>query len=222
TGRLQATLLSSLSEVLRGRRALHMALGHAAFEIGARLRVGLGAIHPLQEDVLEIGLPWVQLQDVYAVGYKQASDVGRVLGGSQAQHQLLAAGAAHRPALAELRQHLRREAARLHLELVAAGQQLLQAALLDDAAVIDDGHAVAHQLDLAQQVRVQEDGHAIALELLDDEAHVTPADGVEGGGWLVQDDQLWLADQGRGQPEALLHALTEGADAVARAVGQAD
>src|SRR5258706_307956 len=75
----------------------------------------------------------------------------------------------------------------------------------DDVAVEQDRDAVADELDLGKQVRVEEDGDAAALQVLEQQADDSPADGIECRCRLVEQQQARLADEGLRDAEALLH-----------------
>ena len=77
-------------------------------------------------------------------------------------------------------------------------------------------------LDLGQQMRVQEHRGAARADVADDRAHVAAPDRVEGRRGLIEDHEVRGAQERDAQPEALLHALREGADDVLGAVGEAD
>src|SRR2546423_499363 len=104
----------------------------------------------------------------------------------------------------------------------SAAQQLIHRARGDDAPVVDHGHAVANLFHLTEQVRVEKHGCAPGRQAADDLAHVVPADRIERGGRLVEEDELRLSQQRGAEAEPLLHALGEGAHAIARAVTQPD
>src|SRR5713226_5858822 len=177
---------------------------------------------PLQEQVLQICSSRPELQQGHAAPHQEARYLRRVVRAVHRQDKVFPLTVARLPAIRHRLQHFVREAAGPNLDLMAKRQQPLQLAFLDDSSAVDDRHAIAHQLDLAQQVRVQEHRHALSLELLDEAADVTPADRIEGRSRLVQHDQLGAVDQRLGQAQPLLHALAEGAHAVASAVPQAD
>ncbi len=88
--------------------------------------------------------------------------------------------------------------------------------------MVDDRDAIAHPLDLGQQVAVQEDGGAGLSGASDDGPDVGAAHRVEGGRRLVEDDQAGCTKQRDGQPQPLLHALREGTHRVCGPVGQVD
>ena len=80
---------------------------------------------------------------------------------------------------------------------------------------MQDGHAVADGLDLAQFVGGEEDRLALLLQPLDDLAHLHAADGIQTTGGFVQQEQVRIVDQRLGQAHPLLHALGIGADRTA-------
>src|SRR6266849_125644 len=65
-------------------------------------------------------------------------------------------------------------------------QQLVERAVSDDLAAVDDDHAVADLFDLGQEMRVEEHGDAALAQRADDLAHVVAADGVERARGLIQ------------------------------------
>ena len=107
------------------------------------------------------------------------------------------------------------------LHLAAAGDQIAHRAFAEDASLVDDGHAVAGQLDLGEQMRRDEDAHlAFAGEAAQQLADLADAGGVEAVGRLVEDEQLRIAEQRLGDAEALAHAEGVGSDALIEAVGE--
>ncbi len=91
---------------------------------------------------------------------------------------------------------------------VGAGglQELGLAALGDDPAVADHDQVVGDHLDLVQQVRREQHGAALVGVVAEEVAHPADAGRVEAVGRLVEDQDLRLADQRGGDPEALPHA----------------
>ena len=86
----------------------------------------------------------------------------------------------------------------------------------------DDRHAVADQLDLAEQVGVQQHRDAALAQLLEQLADRAPARRVERAGRLVEQQQPRFADQRLGDPEPLLHALRHRRHPPVGGVGQPD
>ena len=86
------------------------------------------------------------------------------------------------------------------------GQQFGDRALADDVAPVDDGHRVAGALDLVEEVRGQHHRAALGHEREDHVAHLVHAGRVEAVHRLVEDQQLGVAEQAGGHPEALAHA----------------
>ena len=101
-------------------------------------------------------------------------------------------------------------------------QQVGQPAAREDAAVVDDRHAVADPLDFGQEVGVQEHRRARSAAPPDDRSDVGPADRIEGRRRLVEDDERRPTEQRDAEPEPLLHALREPADQVVRPIGEPD
>ena len=69
------------------------------------------------------------------------------------------------------------------------GHDLVERAGRDRAAVVEDDHPIADPLDLGQQVRVEDDRRAAVAGRADDGPHVGPADRVERGCRLVEQDR---------------------------------
>jgi hypothetical protein len=101
-------------------------------------------------------------------------------------------------------------------------QQLVDRALGDQAPAADDRRAVAHELDLGQQVRADQHGRAARGELLDELADLDDAGRVEAVGRLVEHDEPRAAEQRQREAEALLHAEREGSASRVRPSGEAD
>src|SRR5262249_19105358 len=95
-------------------------------------------------------------------------------------------------------------------------------ALADDLAAVEDDAAVADQLHLAQQVRVEEDRRAATLQLGQHLADLAAADRIDAVGRLVEEDHVGGVHQRLGYAHALLHALGVGADLVVHAALEAD
>ena len=102
------------------------------------------------------------------------------------------------------------------------GQHLGDRAGGHPAAGRDDRDRVADQLDLAEDVAGQHHGHPGLGEVAHQRAHLPDAARVEAVGRLVQDQQLRLLEQRRGDREPLLHAQRVRLHPVLRPVPQAD
>ena len=74
----------------------------------------------------------------------------------------------------------------------------------------------------AEEVRRDEHGPIVRGDAADQVAHLADADRVEAVGGFVEDEQVGVAEQGRGDAEPLLHAQRVLAEPVVRPVGQAD
>lgn len=61
----------------------------------------------------------------------------------------------------------------------------------------------------AQQVAVKKDGYPLARQVLDDLPDLSPAQGIQGRGELIQEEQPGPGEEGDGQAQALLHALAK-------------
>ena len=104
----------------------------------------------------------------------------------------------------------------------ALAAQVGEGALVDDAARVDDGDAVAQFLDLGQLVAGEQDGHALLGQAPDQLAHVAHAGGVEAGGGLVEDQEARPAQQRGGDAKALAHPVRVAAHPVLGAGAELD
>ncbi len=86
------------------------------------------------------------------------------------------------------------------------GEQLGDRTLADHRAAVDDGHRVAGALDLVEEVGRQHHGAALGHERLDHVAHVEHPPRVEPVHRLVEDQQLRVAEEARGDAQPLAHA----------------
>jgi hypothetical protein len=93
-------------------------------------------------------------------------------------------------------------------------------ALGHDGAAEQDHHAVADELDLAQQVRVEQHRGAAAPKLLEQQPDGPAADRVESARRLVEEQERRRADQGLRDSEPLLHALRHLLDAAVASLGE--
>src|SRR5207245_102177 len=71
----------------------------------------------------------------------------------------------------------------------SAAEQLIHSPRRDHPAVVDDGDAIAHLLDLAEEVGVEEHRGAPFGELANDLADVVPSNGIERGCRLVEEPE---------------------------------
>ncbi len=104
----------------------------------------------------------------------------------------------------------------------AVAAELARRARPDQLAASDDRHAVAHELDLRQQVRVEQHRDALATQVLEQPPHGAPPGGVERARRLVEQQQPRAADHRLRDPEPLLHALRHRADTGVGRLGQPD
>src|SRR6188474_185793 len=92
------------------------------------------------------------------------------------------------------------------------GDQLFGRAVRDDAAVVNDCHAVAEELRLIHVVRRQENRSAARPELIEQRPQLTARLRVEAGGRLVEEQQIRIAGDRARKRETLLLATRELAD----------
>ena len=92
----------------------------------------------------------------------------------------------------------------------------------DHTAAGKDDHAVADELDLAQEVGVEEDADLAAAQLLQHLADRPAARRVERARRLVEQERLRRADQRLGDAEPLLHPLRHRVDPDAGRVAEPD
>ena len=103
-----------------------------------------------------------------------------------------------------------------------AAEELAERAAHHDLALAEDGHAIAHGLDVAQRMWVEKKIGPPAIALVDDEvAHLLAADRIEAAHRLVEDEQLRIGDERRREAGALEHALRERAHRAIDGVGDA-
>ena len=103
-----------------------------------------------------------------------------------------------------------------------AALELGDRALIDDLPRAHDPDPVADLLDLGHQVAGEQYGHPLPRQPANQQAHVAHAPRVKPGGGFVEQQQLGLAQQRRGDPKALAHAVRVAADAIPGAVGELD
>jgi len=110
---------------------------------------------------------------------------------------------------------------RFKLDAARAGQ-LCGRPRGDELAAEQDRDAVADELDLREQVRVEQDGDATAAQFLEEQAYGAAADRVERRGRLVEEQDARLADERLRDAEPLLHPLRHAVHAAARGVRERD
>ena len=114
-------------------------------------------------------------------------------------------------------------AGHLDLEVLAArgGLELVDGARGDDPAAGDDHDVLADVLDEVELVAAEDDAGAGRRLLADDLGHRRDADRVEPGERLVEDEQLRVVDERRGELDALLVAVRQLLELGLRAVAEA-
>ena len=91
--------------------------------------------------------------------------------------------------------------------------QLRGRALLDDAAVVDDGHPVRQGIGLLEILSGEKHRHPqLGVQPAHLVPHLRPADRIEAGGGLVQEENFGPVYQRGGQVEAASHAAAVGLD----------
>src|SRR6202521_4692576 len=84
--------------------------------------------------------------------------------------------------------------------------QLLQAAHGDETAAIDDGQPGAHAFRDLQDVGGEEDRLPFLTKVLEDVLHLTGTVWIQAHGRFVEEEHLWVMEQGGGQRHLLAHA----------------
>src|SRR5262249_51649727 len=79
----------------------------------------------------------------------------------------------------------------------------------DDAALVDNGDAVAELLRLLDVVGGEQDGALLAAEILNQLVNLAARLGVEAAGWLVQEEHLRIVQEGQSKREPLFLAARE-------------
>ena len=102
------------------------------------------------------------------------------------------------------------------------GGQLVEPALCDDLALVEDRGGVARALDLVEQVRGEQHRAALGNERANQLAHLADSGRVKPVHRLVEDQQLRVGKQTAGDSQALAHAHRVGLDAIVGARGQPD
>ena len=89
-------------------------------------------------------------------------------------------------------------------------------------AGLQNSHSVAHQFDLAEQVRIDEDGFALVFELLKEGANFAAAHRIDAVGRLIQKNHVGIVKERLGNSQALLHALGVSPDLVMHPTFESD
>src|SRR4029453_18417607 len=172
----------------------------------------------LEEDVLEVGALEAHLVEHDPTGRGRLPDL---LGGGPGDNQL--AGAVNGDLGAPGDEQV---AQRLGLggpdpdRPVGAGGEGGQGRLGAQAAPVDDHDLVDRLGELGQDVAGHQHGPALVGQAADQFAQPVDALGVEAVGRLVEDQDLGVAEQGGGQPQALAHAEGEATGAAPGRPGQ--
>jgi len=118
----------------------------------------------------------------------------------------------------QLRRHVRQHDVG---PLLIRRDEVFDLAFVADLALDDDGHAIAHHLDVGQDVGVHEDGLAVGAQPQDQIADLLASQRVESAHGLVEEHDLRVVDQRLGDARALQHALRVGTEARIAGVGEA-
>src|SRR5688500_5534252 len=180
-----------------------------------RLRLG-----DREEDLLEVALLGGQPEEIGA-GADEPPDHLRRLRAGRPDDQRVAV-ALDRPARGEGRLG-DFDGSGLDAQAVILAEQVGDGRFADDLALRDDRDPVADLLDLMEEMAGEEDGlAAVDGEASDERAHLLDAGGVEADHGLVEDDELGVAEQRRGDPEALAHSGRIALELAPRILRQAD
>ena len=87
-----------------------------------------------------------------------------------------------------------------------AVDQIARAVDVDDAAVLDDGDAIAEAFGFFHQMSGEEDGFAAFADAADEIPDCSTSLRIETGGQLVEEDHFGIVDEREGDEEALLLA----------------
>src|SRR5258708_7446679 len=88
------------------------------------------------------------------------------------------------------------------------------------APVRHESHAVARDLHLSQQMRVQEHGRPPGTQITNQVPHQEAAKGIEPGSGLVEEYKLGFSEQGLGETDPLTHSLAVLAQAPVSSIPQ--
>src|SRR5579875_4224598 len=88
--------------------------------------------------------------------------------------------------------------------------------------MLDYPNAIAHLLDLAQEMRRDEDRPLLGPQTANQVAHLGHPFRVEAVAWFVEDEQLGIFQERAGHPEPLLHAERVAFESVVRSACQLD
>src|SRR5205085_424343 len=207
----------------RRRRIFSVSLRMSAMSIGAkntssRSANGFAACR-FEESLLERLHFALHVEDVDVRVEERAQQRRRVVFFHREQQKI--AGDARRDTALFRNARRARQIADAQLELALTGDEIAHGARVQNAAAMNDGDAIAHQLDLCEQMARNEDGHAaLAGEIAQQLADLADARGIEPVRGLIEDQQLWIAEQRLRDAEALTHAEGVGADALIEAMGE--
>ena len=100
-------------------------------------------------------------------------------------------------------------------------EELVERALVDEMALVDDPHDVGQLLDLGQDVARDEDRPARIGQVAQLRPQAVDPGRVEAVGRLVEDEQLRVVQEGRGDAEPLAHPQRVVVDVDRRPIGEA-
>ena len=152
----------------------------------------------MQENLFQAALIWVQFSSKEIVAGKQRIDLRRVrFRCIYTQHRFplpvhfdMKCAYPVRTPIFGLAQHIKGLLRLLwciqaHEHLLAAAHQLVDVPLLDEVALLENGHAIAYLLHLVQQVTGEKDGLSKRGQAMDQLADFKHACRVKPVGWLV-------------------------------------
>tara|TARA_B100000809_G_scaffold261143_1_gene309459 strand:- start:372 stop:1460 length:1089 start_codon:yes stop_codon:yes gene_type:complete len=93
------------------------------------------------------------------------------------------------------------------LGLIFDRDEIIEATLLHEDALVNNAHAVADFLHLFEKVGAEKDGEAPLLEGEDQVADLARADWVHSGSGFVEDEKAWVLHHRLGKSDALKHAF---------------
>ena len=88
---------------------------------------------------------------------------------------------------------------------MVTGYQIYDVSGLDDAATGNDDDMVSYVLDLVNEMAGDKDSLAVGREGSQKPPDPADAFGIQAVGRLIQNNNAWIAEEGRGDPQPLTH-----------------